>query len=48
MPSYSCQFNSVEFVWALFKRKFPEIVAQNVQTVTNKERIEEVVLNMIA
>jgi len=47
MPAYSCQFNSVEFVWALLKRKFPETASEKVKETTTRKQIQELVLGMI-
>jgi hypothetical protein len=36
-PSYSCEFNSVEHVWALCKQKLRLLLAENVRAMTIDE-----------
>lgn len=34
LPTYSCEFNSVEHVWALCKKKLRSLLAENVRAMT--------------
>jgi len=47
IPSYSCQFNSIESLWGLFKKLFPSYVCDHVLEATTFESTQRLIQNMI-
>jgi len=48
IPAYSCQFNSIESLWGLFKKLFPSYVCDHVLEASTFEYTQKLIQNMIA
>ena len=46
LPAYSCEFNSIETLWAHLKHKFKLEIVEHLEKIQNPEQLKDMVLKI--